>query len=304
MTHSSNENKPKHQLTSRNSGSCVHIQRPSLRRRWGRWWGRRRREVREGDRVWRPEMRGERRIEVRGRRRRGVQREVGWREKVRRWRVRAGRGEVHGRDMCVSRWWVCVSVWSGCVAERWVFIPGVLVPGWMSCVSWWETPDITLLVQGVLGNVGRIICTVIVLLLSGVFRFLLRFLFFLIITIIQSLLWWFLVVLPGCIRSLEQSELLCQDEACVLFDGRCVINSHTLRQPSAAYLLCRVKTQNIQRTGHWTKHLKHLANSHPVRGKDDTVISQRGRVFQRLDDNKLLYNTGDCSNRLQFCILW
>ncbi|TNN66515.1 hypothetical protein EYF80_023201 [Liparis tanakae] len=32
---------------------------------------------------------------------------------------------------------------------------GVLVPEWRSCVSWWETPDMTLLQRGVLGNVDR-----------------------------------------------------------------------------------------------------------------------------------------------------
>lgn len=99
-------------------------------------------------------------------------------------RVGAGRGEVHGRDMGVSGWWEYVSGWSSCVAELWLFIPRVLVPEWSSCMSWWETSGITLLQQGVLGNVGRIICVVIVPLLSGVLPFPLSFLFFLIITII------------------------------------------------------------------------------------------------------------------------
>lgn len=42
-------------------------------------------------------------------------------------RVRAGRGEVHGRKMCVSRWRVCVSGWSVCMFERNMFVPRVLV---------------------------------------------------------------------------------------------------------------------------------------------------------------------------------
>lgn len=173
-----------------------------------------------------------------------------------------------------------------------------------------------------------------------------------------------------------------EDVCCVLFDGRCAINCQTLRQPLAAYLVLRVKTQDIQRTGHWTKHLKHLKHinnrtlprgnqqdsniqvtsnnsffrteslcwsthlgqSQPIGSKEDAFISQNWRVFQRLDDNcrhrktkltkqtlgasadiilhlsslefklkcdlnvyiftKLLYNTGDCSYRLQLCIFW
>lgn len=55
-----------------------------------------------------------------------------------------------------------------------------------------------------------------------------------------------------------QFELLCEDVSCVLFDGWCVINSQALCQPLAAYLVHRVKTQNIQWAGHWTEHLKHL----------------------------------------------
>ncbi len=61
----------------------------------------------------------------------------------------------------MSRWWVCVSGWSVCVSEQWVFIiPRVLVPQWRPCMSWWETPGVTLLLllqQGVLGTMGRII---------------------------------------------------------------------------------------------------------------------------------------------------
>lgn len=46
--------------------------------------------------------------------------------------------------------------------ERWMFIPWVLVPEWRPCMSWWENPDVTLLLlllllQDVLGNVVRII---------------------------------------------------------------------------------------------------------------------------------------------------
>lgn len=52
--------------------------------------------------------------------------------------------------VAVSGRWVCVS-------ELWVLGPRVLMPGWRSGVSWWETSDITLLQRGVLGNVGRII---------------------------------------------------------------------------------------------------------------------------------------------------
>lgn len=130
--------------------SCLHVQIASLRRR--RWWGGRR-EVRE---VWWPERTRERWVEERGRRRsgRGIEREVGWGERVRRWRrVRAGRGEVHGS------WWVCVSGWSVCLSECWVFSPRVLMPEWRSCMSWWETPVVItlLLLQGVLGNVVRIV---------------------------------------------------------------------------------------------------------------------------------------------------
>lgn len=52
--------------------------------------------------------------------------------------------------------------------------------------------------------------------------------------------------------------MLYEDVSCVLFDSRCEINCQSLCQPFAAYLVHRVKTQNIQRTGHGTKHLKHL----------------------------------------------
>lgn len=84
--------------------------------------------------------------------------EVGRGEMVRRWRrIRAGRGEVHGRGVRVSRWRVCVPGWSVSVSERWGFIPRVLVPEWRSCVSWWESHGIVLLRQGVLGNMGGLI---------------------------------------------------------------------------------------------------------------------------------------------------
>lgn len=58
-----------------------------------------------------------------------------------------------------------------------------------------------------------------------------------------------------------QSKLLCEDVSCVLFDCRCIINSQALCQPLAAYLLHRAQTYNIQWTGHWTKHLKHLRHT-------------------------------------------
>lgn len=52
--------------------------------------------------------------------------EVGGRKGVRRWGVRAGRGEVHGRDIHVlRRWCVCVGV-----SERALFMSVVLVPEW------------------------------------------------------------------------------------------------------------------------------------------------------------------------------
>lgn len=122
--------------------TAVHI---SSLRRGGRRGGRR--EVREG--VWRPGGARKRWIEKRGGRR-GVEREIGWGEMVRRWwRVRAGRGEVHGR------WRVCVSGGSVRLSERWVFIPRVLMPERGFGLSWWETPAVRLL--WLLGNVVRII---------------------------------------------------------------------------------------------------------------------------------------------------
>ena len=45
--------------------------------------------------------------------------------------------------------------------EWWIIIPWVLMPEWRPCMSWWENPDVTLLLllllHGVLGNVVRII---------------------------------------------------------------------------------------------------------------------------------------------------
>lgn len=55
-----------------------------------------------------------------------------------------------------------------------------------------------------------------------------------------------------------QFDLLYEDVSRVLFDSRCIINCQTLRQALAAYLVHRVKTQNIERAGHWTEHFKHL----------------------------------------------
>lgn len=87
----------------------------------------------------------------------------------------------------MSRWRVCVSGWSVCVSDWWVFVSRVLVPERSSCVSWREILDVMLMLlmlRGVLGNVGGIICFVIVPLLFGVFHFPLGFLLFLIIAVI------------------------------------------------------------------------------------------------------------------------
>lgn len=87
----------------------------------------------------------------------------------------------------MSRWRVCVSGWSVCVSDWWVFVSRVLVPERSSRVSWREILDVMLMLlmlRGVLGNVGGIICFVIVPLLFGVFHFPLGFLLFLIIAVI------------------------------------------------------------------------------------------------------------------------
>lgn len=127
------------------SASCPHLRGGmSLGGGRGRRQGRRR-EVREG--AWRPGGASERGIEKRGGRR-GVEREIGRGEMVgRRWRVRAGRGEVHGR-------WR-VSGGGVRLSERWVFIPRVLMPEWRFGLSRRENPAVRL--QGVLGNVVGII---------------------------------------------------------------------------------------------------------------------------------------------------
>lgn len=118
----------------------------SLRRGRGRG---RRGEVREG--VWRPGGVRKRWVEKRGGRR-GVEREIGWGEVVRRWwRVRAGRGEVHGR------WRVRVSGGGVRLSEGWVFISRVVMPERRFGLSWWENPAVRLLLQGLLGNVVRMI---------------------------------------------------------------------------------------------------------------------------------------------------
>lgn len=55
-----------------------------------------------------------------------------------------------------------------------------------------------------------------------------------------------------------QLQLLNQDVSCVLPHAGCVIHRHALHQALVGYLLCRVETQDIQRTWDWTKHLKNL----------------------------------------------
>lgn len=61
-----------------------------------------------------------------------------------------------------------------------------------------------------------------------------------------------------CPMQYLQFELLNEDVSCALFDGGCIINCQSHRQPLAAYLVFRVKTQNVKWTGHWAKHIEHL----------------------------------------------
>lgn len=68
-----------------------------------------------------------------------------------------------------------------------------------------------------------------------------------------------------CVCECLQFELLCEDVSCVLLDGWCVVNCQSLRQPLAVYVVCGVKTQNIERTGDRAEHLKHLKHMKHVK---------------------------------------
>lgn len=75
-------------------------------------------------------------------------------------RIEAGRGEIHGRDIRMSRGQLCMCGCHVCVLKLPVIGSCILVPEWSPCVSWCETPDFTvmlLMLQVVVGNMDRIV---------------------------------------------------------------------------------------------------------------------------------------------------